>query len=115
MNKIKIKNKIKIQKIICREGFVEILHFEGGRILPSVGEGRVAFWGEAEPGEGYTLSMRRRKHDSFPVWGRLALHFWGRKLDSFPIKDIFVLILGEESLNPSPCGEGLWGWVAICI
>ena len=23
--------------MICREGFVEILHFEGGRILPSVG------------------------------------------------------------------------------
>ena len=44
-------------KIICREGFVEIFHFEGGRILPSVGKGRVAFWGEAEPGDGCTLSM----------------------------------------------------------
>ena len=67
---------------------MEILHFEEGRILPSVEKCRVAFWGEAEPGEECTLSMRGRKHDSFPVWGRLALHFWGGKLDSFPIKDI---------------------------
>ena len=81
------KKKLKIQTKICREGFVEILHFEGGRIFSSVGKGRVAFWGEAEPGEGCTLSMRGRKHDSFPVWGRLALHFGGSKLDSFPIKD----------------------------
>ena len=43
--------KKKYNKIICREGFVEILHFEGRRILPSVGKGRVAFWEEAEPGE----------------------------------------------------------------
>ena len=49
--------QVKIQNIICREGFVEILHFEGGKILPSVGKGRVAFRGEAEPGEGHTLSM----------------------------------------------------------
>ena len=55
-------------------------------------KGRVAFGGEAVPGgEGCTLNMRGRKHDSFPVWGRLALHFWGRKLDSFPIKDSITL------------------------
>ena len=64
---------------------MEILHFEGGRIIPSAGTGRVVFWGEAEPGEGCTLSMQGRKHDYFPVWGRLALHFGGRKLDSFPM------------------------------
>ena len=52
--KKKKKKAAKIQKIICREGFVEILHFEGGRILPSVGKGRVVFWGE---GEGCTLSI----------------------------------------------------------
>ena len=46
---------------------MEILHFEGGRILPSVGKGRVAFCGEAEPGERCTLSMQGRKLDSFPI------------------------------------------------
>ena len=90
---------------------MEILHFEGGRILPSVGKGRVAFWGQAEPGEGCTLSVRGRKHDSFPVWGRLALHFWGRKLDSFPIKDSISLNFRGRKLKSFPmwgriCGEG---------
>ena len=37
--KKKKKKKSKDTKIICREGFVEILHFEGGRILPSGGKG----------------------------------------------------------------------------
>ena len=87
----KTKIGLNMQKIICKEGFVEILHFEGGRILPSVGEGGVAFWGEAEPGEGCTLSMRGRKHESFPVRGKLALHFGGKKLDFFPIMDIISL------------------------
>ena len=96
------------------------LHFEGGRILPSVGKGRVAFWGEAEPGEGCTLSMRGRKHDSFPVWGMLALHFWGRKLDSFPIKDSFSLnfrdscaFKEEESLTSSSCNDRFEGEMAV--
>ena len=35
----KKKKKSKDTKIICREGFVEILHFEGGRILPYGGKG----------------------------------------------------------------------------
>ena len=89
-----------MQKIICKEGFVEILHFEGGRILPSVGEGGVAFWGEAEPGEGCTLSMRGRKHESFPVRGKFALHFGEKSLTSSPLWILLVLSLGEESLNP---------------
>ena len=114
------KRKVKIQKIICREGFVEILHFEGGRILPSVGKGRVAFWGEAEPGEGCTLNMRGRKYDSFPVWGRLAFIFGEESFTPSPLRIILVLILGEESLGvamhlevkrltSSPCEEGFTG------
>ena len=76
-----MKKKKRIQKIICREGLVEILHFEGGRILPSVGKGRVAFWGEADPGEGCTLNMRGRK-DSFPqvpCVGKVSFAFLGQK------------------------------------
>ena len=72
-----------------------------------MGKGRVAFWGEAEPGEGCTLSMRGRKHDSFPVWGRLALHFGGRKLDSFSIKD-------SNSISLNSRGRKLKSWGRIC-
>ena len=47
-----MKNK-DIKKRFCREGFVGVLHFEGGRILPYiVGKGSVVFGGEA--GEGCT-------------------------------------------------------------
>ena len=41
-----MKKKIKdrdLQKIICKEGFVEILHVEGGRMLPSVGRVELHF------------------------------------------------------------------------
>ena len=68
---------------MCREGFVRGLYFEKGRILPYIdgrgfaGKGIVAFWGEAGLGKDAT---RGSKHDSFPEWGRIALHFRGKKV-----------------------------------
>ena len=70
--------KNKMQKIICREGFVEILHFEGGRILRSGGRvelhlGRSWAWGRMH------FEHARKKAWLLPCALKVSFAFWGKK------------------------------------
>ena len=90
-----MKNKDLIR--ICWEGFVGVLHFEGGgggknHSLHTNGEG---LWGRAELHFGRT-TLRKQAILSYVRKDSFA--FQGKKIDSFP----------------SPCGERFVTWRRIC-
>ena len=80
-----MKNKDLIR--ICWEGFVEVLHFEGGgeesfstyKWRGFVGKGRIAFWKDDFEEASYPL---------ISVWERIALHFREKRLTpSLPLAE----------------------------
>ena len=77
-------------------------------------------WGRIY-GEGQRCSLGRseklgkdalwgRKYDTFPVWGRIAFHFRGKKAWLLPhvVMDSHIF-RRKEAINPSPCREGFMG------
>ena len=80
------------ERKICGEGFVEVRLHYGKKILPYIE------W------EGFvrkdSFSFCQKKAWLFPMW------------EEFAEKDSCALQV-EESLTPSPCGEGFVGGIAV--